>query len=98
METRDLISIQILCKRYSIPVSFVNTLHDYNLIELTVENNDFFIHIEQIKDVEKMMRLYYDLGINFEGMDVIYNLLEQVNILKQKTVTLRNRLRLYEGF
>lgn len=98
METRDLISIQILCKRYSIPVSFVNTLHDYNLIELTVENNDFFIHIEQIKDVDKMMRLYYDLGINFEGMDVIYNLLEQVNILKQKTVTLRNRLRLYEGF
>ena len=58
METRDLISIQLLCKRYNIPVSFISTLQDYQLIALTVENNDFFIRKTQIKDVEKMMRLH----------------------------------------
>jgi len=98
METRDVISIQTLCKRYNVPVSFINTLQEFEFIELIVENNNRFLKTAHIKDVEKIMRLHYDLDINLEGVDVIYNLLKQVHTLKKEITELNNRLRLYEDF
>ncbi|MFD1163933.1 MULTISPECIES: chaperone modulator CbpM [Hwangdonia] len=96
METQDLIPIQVICKRYNIPVSFINTLQEFQLIEIIVEKDVFYIHTTQIKEVEKMMRLHYDLDINLEGVDVIYNLLKQVESLKNEINTLHNKLRFYE--
>lgn len=97
METQDLIPIKIICKRYNIPVSFIHTLQDFQLIEIITEKDGFYIHTTQIKEVEKMMRLHYDLEINLEGVDAIYNLLKQVESLKKEINTLHNRLRFYEG-
>lgn len=96
METRALIPIELVCEHYSVSVSFINTLQEYQLIELTMKKGGFYIHKTQIKEVEKMARLHYDLEINIEGIDAIYNLLEQVNSLKKEVVSLHNRLRLYE--
>ena len=95
METRDLIPIEILCKRYNIPVSFINNLREFQLIEIIVEENDFYIHTTQIKAVEKMMRLHYELDINFEGMDVIFNLLKKVELLNEDIIALHNRLKCF---
>jgi hypothetical protein len=44
-----------------------------------------------------MMRLHYDLEINLEGIDAIYNLLKQVEDLQNQVVTLRNKLNIYEN-
>ena len=96
METRDLIPIKLICKHYNIPASFLNTLQEFELIELTVESEEFYIHKTQLTEVEKMARLHYDLDINLEGIDAIYNLLGQVEELKQEIRNLHNRLRLYE--
>ena len=96
METQNLIPVKLICKHYKIPVSFINTLQEFQLIELTIEKDDFFIHKTQIKEVEKIARLHYDLDINIEGIDAIYNLLKQVDDLKQEIRSLHNRLRLYE--
>ena len=96
MEPEDLTPIQLLCKRYNVPVSFINTLQEFQLIEIIVKKDDFFIHNTQIKAVEKMMRLHYDLDINFEGMDVIFNLLEKVELLNEDIIALHNRLKRFE--
>lgn len=98
MDTTDLIPIQLLCKRYDIPESFINRLQEFQLVELIVEENDFYINTTQLKKVEKMMRLHFDLDINFEGLDAIYNLLDQVESLKKEIRILHNRLRVYEDF
>lgn len=96
MDTKDLIPIQIICKRYNVPISFINTLQEFQLIEIITAKEDLFIHTKQIKEVEKMMRLHYDLDINLEGVDAIYNLLKQVESLKQEINSLHNRLRFFE--
>ncbi|MCL5128278.1 MULTISPECIES: chaperone modulator CbpM [unclassified Algibacter] len=96
MEIQDLIPVPILCNRYNVPVSFINTLQEFQLVEVIAKNNDFYIHTKQIKKVEKMIRLHYDLDINLEGVDVIYNLLKQVESLQEEIKTLNNRLSLYE--
>lgn len=98
METTHLIPVQLVCKHYKIPVAFINTLQEFQLIELAVEKDALFIHKKQLKKVEKIARLHYDLDINIEGIDAIYNLLEQVNTLKREVKNLNNRLRLYEDF
>lgn len=96
METQNLISIQQFCKHYSIPTAFINDLKEYELIEVIVENDDHYLKITQITEVEKMIRLHYDLNINLEGVDVIYTLLNQVNALKKEVSDLQNKLKFYE--
>lgn len=96
MGTKNLISVQLICNHYNIPVSFIDTLNEFQLVDIIIENNNLFIHKSQLKEVEKMMRIHYDLEINFEGLDAIYNLLNQVESLKEEITLLHNKLRFYE--
>ena len=97
MKTQDLISIKQLCNYYKIPESFLDTLYDYQLIEIQTFDNDIYIQKTQIRDVEKIMRLHFDLEINIEGVDVIFNLLNQIEVLKMENIQLKNQLKLYNN-
>ena len=44
-------------------------------MEIITFEEEEVIPEEQVKDFEKMLRLHYDLDINLEGIDAIYNLL-----------------------
>jgi hypothetical protein len=96
MGKQDLISTQILCKYYNVPTSFIDMLHNHDLIEVKLIENDIFISKTQIRDVEKLMRLHYELNINIEGIDAIFNLLKQVKSLKKEIITLNNKLNIYK--
>ena len=96
METTKLISIQQFCKYYNVPKTFINALHEYELVEIIVTNDENYLKTAQLNEVEKMMRLHYDLDINLEGIDAIYNLLKQLEILQEEIKYLNNKLRLYE--
>ncbi|XMO87431.1 chaperone modulator CbpM [Algibacter sp. AS12] len=98
MDTAQLISIQQFCTHYNVPVKFINALQEYELIEITITNNQDYLKTNQLNAIEKMMRMHYDLDINFEGIDVIYNLLKQVELLQEEVRILKNKLSAYEGF
>ncbi|MUU79681.1 chaperone modulator CbpM [Winogradskyella endarachnes] len=96
METTHLISIQQFCTHYNVPKTFINALHEYDLVEITISENENYLQTNQLNDVEKMMRLHYDLDINLEGIDAIYNLLKQVENLQSEITTLKNKLNFYK--
>lgn len=96
METKNLISIQQFCAQYEIPVTFINALHEYELIEIIVTENNNYLKEAQIERIEKMIRLHYDLEINLEGIHVIENLLDRLENLQSQITTLNNRLKFYE--
>lgn len=96
METKNLISIQQFCAQYEIPVTFINALHEYELIEIIVTKNKNYLKAAQINKIEKMVRLYYDLEINLEGIHVIDNLLDKLEDLQNQITALNNRLKFYE--
>lgn len=98
METTHLISIQQFCTHYNVPASFITALNEYELVEITITDNENYLKTNQLNDVEKMMRLHFDLDINLEGIDAIYNLLKQVEDLQSQITSLRNKLNLYEKF
>lgn len=98
MQTKDIISIQQICTNYNIPVSFISALNEIELVKIITIQKTQCIYKTQIKDLEKMIRLHYELDINIEGLDAIYNLLKQVKSLKEEINELNNRLGFYENF
>lgn len=96
MEQTNLISVQAFCAHYQVPVSFINRLEELELLEIIVVQEAFFIPTSKIKEVEKMMRLHYDLEINLEGIDAIHHLLQQLETLQAQVQTLKNKLDFYK--
>ncbi len=96
METKDLILIEQFCTHHDIEFSFINSLHEFGLIEVVELNDVKYLANEQLRDVEKMIRLHYELDINMEGIDAISNLLKQIDNLQKELITTQNKLRLFD--
>lgn len=96
METKDLILIEQFCTHHDVEFSFINSLHEFGLIEVVELNDAKYLANEQLRDVEKMIRLHYELDINMEGIDAISNLLKQIDNLQKELITTQNKLRLFD--
>lgn len=91
-----LISTEDFCSHYKVEYSFINLLQEHGLIEIiTIEENSFIDH-DHLKNVERLVRLHYDLDINLEGIEAITYLLNRVKNMQEEITALKNRLRLYE--
>lgn len=97
METEHLVAVQEFCQHHEIEFSFINSLNDYGLIEITTVEETQYIYREQMKDIEKMVRLHHELDINMEGIGAITHLLQRIGALQEEVKTLKNRLSLYEN-
>jgi hypothetical protein len=98
MQERTFVSAKAFCTHHRIELSFIHSLQEYGLIEVTTSGDeDYLLPQEQLEALEKMVRLHYDLHINLEGVDAIYNLLQRVEDLQHELAALRRRLRSYEG-
>lgn len=98
MKNTKLISINQFCEHHRIPKTFINALYEYQLIEIIFTKKESFLMVNQLHDIEKMIRLHYDLDINLEGIDAVYNLLKQVENMQSEIMELHNRLRFYEDY
>ena len=96
MKTDHLIPLDVFCISHDIEISFISSLHEAGLIEVTTIEEAGFLNSEQLQQLEKYIRFYYELNINLEGIDAIKNLLNRVNTMHDEITALRNRLRLYE--
>jgi hypothetical protein len=96
MENEHLIPAHEFCECHKIELSFISSLNEFGLIEVTQIEETVYIFKDQIRDLEKMMHLHYDLDINIEGIDAISHLLQRVDNLHKELNALKNRLKLYE--
>jgi hypothetical protein len=96
MQEENSISANEFCLHHNIEVSFIQSLQEYGLVEITTSQEGSFITINQLGEVEKLMRLHYDLNINFEGIDAITHLLKKLQSMEDEMLRLKNKLRLYE--
>jgi hypothetical protein len=96
MKTNYLISVDKFCENHHIEVSFISTLKENGLIEITTIKDSGYIDPGQLLQLEKIVRLYYELDINLEGIETINYLLHRINTMHDEIISLRNRLCLYE--
>jgi len=97
METH-LINITDFCKGHKVETSFIIELQEYELLELRTINNEYFIEIEELPKVEKLIRLHHELSINREGIEAIHHLLQRMENMQNEIQFLKQRLRQYEGY
>ena len=96
MQEENLIPANEFCLHHNIDVSFIHSLKEYGLVELTVIDDAPFVTIVQLSELEQLVRLHYDLDINLEGIDAIIHLLKKLQTMQDELIILKNRLRLYE--
>ncbi len=96
MATKKYILVSHFCKHAHIEKDFVENLHEYGLLSIEKLENDLFIHRRDISEIEKMFRLHTDLGINFEGLDAISEMLKRIGTLEKNILKLQKRLDIYE--
>lgn len=96
-ETAYLISLDEFCAVHHVEISFISSLQETGLIEITKVKDSGFIDADQIIQLEKILRFYYELGINLEGVETIMYLLRRIISQQDEIIALRNRLGLYES-
>lgn len=96
MQIESLIALDEFCAKHEIEISFVDSLQQNGLIEITMIENAWFIDSNRLLQLEKFVRFYYELDINLEGIETISHLLERVNALQDELTMLKNRLGIYE--
>jgi hypothetical protein len=96
MQTENLIAVNEFCINHNIEISFISSLQQTGLIEITTIKETGFIDASQLQQLEKIVRFYYELGINLEGIETITHLLQRINSMQNEIIALRNRLSLYE--
>lgn len=96
MENGHLISTEVFCSNHKIEIAFINSLQEYGLVEVTTIKETSYIDPDQLQNLEKILRLYYDLDINIEGIEAITHLLNRVNDMQHEINMLKNKLSLFE--
>lgn len=92
----QLISTDDFCTHYKVEYSFISSLQQNGLIEIITINQNSFIDHDHLKNVERLVRLHYDLDINLEGIEAITYLLTRVKNMQGEIIVLKNRLSVYE--
>lgn len=94
MET-TLILIKEYCEHCKIEQSFVQSLQEEGLLEITVVSDELYIKEEQLNELEQFRRWHYDLNINIEGIDALKHLINKVTKMQHEINHLKNKLQVH---
>ncbi len=97
MTKEYLIPAAEFCANHQIELSFINSLHEFGLIEVVSIQQTTFLSSEELPKLEQILLFNQELEINLEGVEVIIRLLERVHQIQHEMNILRNRLSIYEN-
>ncbi|MDR2805914.1 MAG: chaperone modulator CbpM [Dysgonamonadaceae bacterium] len=90
----------IIVKEYiqysQIDPQFIALLEENGLIHTQEIENERCLLSDELSELERYARMYYDLSINMEGIDAIRHLLQRMQALQDEIRELRHRLQILE--
>jgi chaperone modulatory protein CbpM len=96
MATSTLISTRDFCTWHQVEYTFISSLHEAGLVEITIIDQGEYISDTQLNRLEKMVRLHHDLDINIAGIEAITHLLDRLQAAQDQMRELKNKLNIYE--
>jgi len=96
MEQEDSIPASEFCIHHNIQLSFIHKLSDNGLIITQTVEDHIYLPISELKLIEKIMHLHFELEINLEGIEAIIHLLDRVQDMQDQIARLTTRLKAYE--
>jgi len=97
MQPDDMILATEFCVHHKIELSFIHSLEQHGLIETVVIEENVFLPLSELDRLEKIVRLYFELDINLEGIETINHLLQRITSMQEQIVGLSNRLKAWES-
>ena len=98
MENENLISITEFCRYHHVDSDFIQLLEQNGLIETTIVQQTVYVQTDDLGQLEKFVRLYQELNIPAENLDIVSHLLNRMENLQHEINQLKNRLGFYEQF
>lgn len=96
MNVKKYIPITEFCRGHALDESFVYSLHEIELIEITQVEAKPMIPRRDLRRLERLVRLHRDLDISPETLLAVDHLLDQVETLQDEVMALRRRLSRWE--
>ncbi|WNJ21359.1 chaperone modulator CbpM [Pontibacter sp. G13] len=90
MSTQRYIRIQEFARFHQIEESILYEFDDFGLIHLYHRTDGPCISDDDVQDCERVVRLFRDLGINKEGIEVIVRMRGQIVSLQQELRSLKS--------
>ncbi len=83
MITATLISTNDFCTWHQVEYTFISSLHEAGLVEITIVDKTEYIPETQLQKLEKMVRMHHDLDINIAGIEAITHLLDRFEAIQE---------------
>ena len=96
MIPEDMVLASEFCIHHNIELAFIHSLRQHGMIETVVVEEQIFLPVSELPRLEKIVRLYFELDINLEGIETIHHLLQQMKAMQEEIKSTRSRLSLYE--
>src|SRR5690606_36519657 len=93
---KNYILVTHFCQHANVEENFIQNLNEYGLVLIEERNTESYIDENDISKIEKLFRLYKDLSINYEGLDVINQMLQRIQQMDRRMKLLQQKLNLYE--
>lgn len=88
--SNTLIKITDISTSGNIHISFIKQLHHNGLIEIITIEQIEFVEEDALPRIEQYHTWYEDLEINMQGIEVIRNLLDKIERLKEEIRALKS--------
>ena len=86
----DRISREELVKIYNIEITFFDSLDESGLVKTETENNVKYLLYDELPTFERLTNWHYDLEVNLLGLEIIHNLLQKMEKLREDNRRLRS--------
>jgi hypothetical protein len=96
MEPSNHISIHNFCQYYGVESRLIFTFQELGLVEIVQEKEEYYLEEEKLAKLEQIVRLYKDLDLSPEGVEVVIGLLDKIEKLQEENFTLIRKLRKWE--
>lgn len=85
----EYISIKTLAGFHNINESVLLEMLEYEIVPVKKSHNEILIDAENLNQLERALRLYAELGVNMQGIDIICRMRTQLEALQEEVLLLR---------
>ena len=90
------IPLQQLADFHKVSVSLLMEFADFGIVEITYTENAPYVQSQDLERCERALRLYRDLGINKEGIEIILEMRERQAKMQKEINRLKHLLKKHE--
>ena len=96
MKPTNHISIHTFCQYHGIESRLIFTFQELGLVEIVEEDTELYLEEEKLSRLEQIVRLYKDLDLSPEGVEVVIGLLGKIEKLQEEKLILTRKLQKWE--